>query len=298
MVFVNREALLRAGRDLNDMGYGLTVSCGPRGNQPYLPEWQTHALPPEYLERFIGFGRTTGIGAITTGLAVIDIDGVQGLDNWKAFLAENDIDPSPFREQMVLTPGGGQHLYLRDTHQTVTNAGGLLGPVNKIDVRGIGGFVAMPPTERAGTAGYQWLRGPLSIDQLPEAPTWLAGKLRRTSKGGMALSPIDTVWTPQLTPWGEAQVTEMSVRITDTRSGGRHQALFVSAAAAGHLIAEGKVTVEYAYESLDTAAQVAGLYEEGRANEVKRTILDGFDSAFGRRLDGLEALIDRVAGAR
>jgi hypothetical protein len=298
MAPVNSDALLSAGLDLIDMGYGVTVSRGSKGNQPFLREWQYHALPAEHLHRFVALDRTTGIGAITTGLAVIDIDGVQGLDNWKIFLAEHDIDPSPFREQMVLTPGGGQHLYLRDTHQTVTNAGGLLGPVNKIDVRGIGGFVAMPPTERTGTAGYQWLRGPLPIDQLPEAPSWLAGKLLRTSRGDMALSPIDRIWAPELTPWGEAQVTEMSARITDTGSGGRHQALFVGAAAAGHLIAEGKMTVEYAYESLDSAAQVAGLYKEGRADEVKRTILDGFNSAFGRRLEGLEALIDKVEGAR
>ena len=295
---MNNAALTAAGLELIRLGYHLGVTTGPKGNQPYLPEWQNYPVPASHWHQFVEFPRTTGIGAITAGLAVIDIDGIKGLDNWKAFLAEHNLDPSPYRKQMVSTPGGGYHLYLRDPHQTVTNAGGLLGPVSKIDVRGTGGFITMPPTQRSGTPGYRWVAGPLSVDQLPEAPSWLEGKLRWTSSGEWALSAATGDWKPELTAWGEEQVTSISMRIADAGSGGRHQALITGAVAVGHLIAEGKTTAEYAHASLDAAARLAGLHEEGREMEVKRTILDGFLAALSGRLVGMETLIRDLEAAR
>jgi hypothetical protein len=295
---VNKNALVTAGSKLIDLGYHLSVTSGPKGNQPYLREWQNHALPTSHWEEFVAIEHTTGIGAITAGLAVIDIDGVKGLDNWRTFLAEHGFDPTPFRQQMVSTPGGGYHLYLRDPYQTVTNAGGLLGPVAKVDVRGTGGFITMPPTERPGTPGYRWITGPLPVNQLPEAPQWMSGTLRRTSTGEWALCAVGSAWEPKLTTWGEQQVTSLAMQVSDTGSGGRHQALIVSAVAVGHLIAEGKTTTEYAYASLDAAARIAGLHEEGREKEVLRTILDGFLVAFSGRLVGLETLIKDLEGER
>lgn len=229
---------------------------------------------------------------------MIDIDGAEGLDNWKAFLAKHELDPVQFRKQMASTPGGGFHLYLRDPNRAVTNAGGLLGPIRSIDVRGSGGFIAMPPTERAGTSGYRWIAGPLPVDQLPKAPPWLEGTLQRTSSGKWTLPAAGAVWKPELTTWGENQVTKIALRVANGESGSRHQALFIAAVAAGHLIVEGKMTIEYARASLDAAAQVAGLYEEGRENEVRRTILDGFLVAFSGRLVGIETLIEELECAR
>jgi hypothetical protein len=294
----DKSPLISAGLALIDMGYRLGVTTGPKGNMPYLPEWQTHPIPASHWEQFVNFPRTTGIGALTAGLAVIDIDGAEGLTNWNTFLDEHDLEPSPFRQQMVSTPGGGYHLYLQDPYQAVSNAGGMLGPINKIDVRGTGGFIAMPPTDRVGTPGYRWIAGPLPIHQLPQAPPWLTGKLRRTSSGEWALSTAVGDWKPELTAWGEEQITTLAMRIADVGSGGRHQALIIGSVAAGHLVAEGKVTVEYAYASLGAGAQAAGMHDEGREAEVKRTILDGFVVALSARLTGLETLIDSLERAR
>jgi hypothetical protein len=292
---MNQAALIAAGPELVELGYDLTLATGDKGNRPFLREWQSHAIPSERWEWFASLPQVTGMGIITAGLAVIDLDGKEGLENWIEFLRFNShIDPAPFRTQMVATPGGGYHLYMQDPYQTVTNAGGVLGPIPKIDVRGTGGFIACPPTQRAGTPGYQWMVGPCSIDQLPPAPDWLAGKVNRAG----ALVSVSGTWEEQSTEWGEGQMTTIAMRVSKVPAGGRHQALIEAAHAAGHMIAEGNVTMSYAYESLSQAAQLSGLHAEGRGDEVRRTILDGLSNSVRGHVHGLSDILDRIEEVR
>ena len=291
---MNTDELVSEGHRLCRLGYNLTVATGEKGNRPFLREWQTHAIPEEHWESFATMEQVTGMGIITAGLAVIDLDGDEGLKNWHDFLEYNRIDPAPFRTQMVSTPGGGFHIYMRDQYQQVTNAGGVLGPIPKIDVRGTGGFIACPPTERAGTPGYEWLWGPHSIDQLPPAPDWLGGKVNRAG----ALVSVSGTWEEQDSEWGKAQMTTIAMRVSKVPAGGRHQALIEAAYAAGHMVAEGNVTMNYAYESLNQAGQLSGLHGEGRGDEVRRTILDGLENSIRGHVDGLSDILDRIGEAR
>ena len=298
---MNQAALVATGPELIKLGYKLTVATGEKGNRPFLPRWQQTPIPAEQWERFATMEQTTGMGIITAGLAVIDIDGAEGLANWIEFLRVNNIEPAPFRTQMVATPGGGFHLYLRDQYQQVTNAGGVLGPIPKIDVRGTGGFIATPPTQRAGTAGYQWLSGPFDIGHLPVAPGWLGGKLRRRNDGALVLdSPNSGDWKPEVSDWGKRGVQALALRLVQATAGdsqaGRHQVLIEGAVAAGHLIVEGCMTLGFAYGILNDAARMAGLHGEGREDEVRRTILSGFLYAFAKRSAGIGTLIEAVEG--
>jgi hypothetical protein len=238
--------------------------------------------------------QVTGMGIITAGLAVIDIDGAEGLANWVEFLRINNINPAPFRMQMVATPGGGYHLYMQDPYQTVTNAGGILGPIPKIDVRGTGGFIACPPTERTGTPGYRWLSGPYAVGSLPVAPDWLGGKVNRSGN----LVDVSGQWEEQSTDWGEGQMVVIAMRVSQVPEGGRHQALIEASYAAGHMIAEGAVTLSKSYEALSRAAETSGLHAEGRGDEVHRTILDGMESAVRGHVLGLDDILTRIGEVR
>ena len=67
------------------------------------------------------------------------------------------------------TGGGGIHLYFRYPRgREIRNSAGLLGP--GLDVRGEGGYVAVPPSRTQGT--YEWV----DTSPLAEA-SWLIERL-------------------------------------------------------------------------------------------------------------------------
>lgn len=99
--------------------------------------------------------------AIPVGFVVVDIDDPEALHRLKA-------------EELVLpatatsTTGRGCHLFYR-TATEIRNAAHFLAGV---DLRGVGGYVVVPPSIHPTGARYRW-QVPISSSTVAEAPGWL-----------------------------------------------------------------------------------------------------------------------------
>lgn len=74
---------------------------------------------------------------------------------------------------MVRTGSGGMHLFFAHPGHAVRNSAGLLAP--GLDVRGDGGYIIAPPSQRVSGRRCAWRAAP---DTLPELPDWFADALR------------------------------------------------------------------------------------------------------------------------
>ena len=264
--------------ELNTFGYTVTTRTGKR---PIGAEWQKRTPDLERVLTEIGHDRdVTGIGIVTNGLAVIDLDTSDGGRKLSRMLDENDLKwvDTP----MIAKTPRGWHYFYRDPAGKVTNSGGFVGSVEGVDVRGRGGFVATPPED-----GRTWESGPVPIDDLPDAPWWITGTLTSDN----TLRDVSRLWEPTLTDRGRSVLGTKALELETAGPGGRHQKLVEAATLAGHQIAEGDMTPGYAIPRLTEAAEHAGLIEEGRGKEVGRTIFDGIAMSIKARMTGLEGVL-------
>lgn len=122
------------------------------------------------LSEFFGGDDTTGIGLplpqLDAGsLVVVDIDGEEGARQWRDLVGDDELVP----ETGIARTGRGLHLWFLTTR---TGQGSRkLGP--KLDLRGVGGYVAAPPSLHPDGHRYEWLEplvvdGRMRVDFLPE----------------------------------------------------------------------------------------------------------------------------------
>jgi putative DNA primase/helicase len=109
----------------------------------------------------IGAPTGTSIGAF-----VVDFDAGVDADSGEVFEAEELVAKlcaevgSPLPETWtVKTPRGGRHLYFRLPKEGPP-PGNRTGLISRVDVRGEGGYVVVPPSVRADGKPYRWLRAP------------------------------------------------------------------------------------------------------------------------------------------
>lgn len=105
------------------------------------------------------------LGVVTgpvSGITVVDVDGGAEVANEILELCGD----TPIK---VRTPSGGQHhWYGYAGEKTIARPECFDGLA--ADVRGLGGFIAAPPSYREGRGGYTWLEGELAgVNQLPIA---------------------------------------------------------------------------------------------------------------------------------
>lgn len=89
-----------------------------------------------------------------SGVVVLDVD---EFDSLTALEEEHGKLPDG---PVVLTGGGGLHLYFRAPDLVIPNSASKLGP--GLDIRGGGGYVVLPPSLHVSGKRYQWLEGRLS----------------------------------------------------------------------------------------------------------------------------------------
>lgn len=180
MIDVNSITTVRAeAHRLLDLGY-TAIPADPNLKRPPFSWQQYQNKPPthEELDRlFARYPSATGLGIVTTGLAVVDLDVMP------------DGSPNPFPDApehrmelsvapAVDTPSGGLHLYfLAPVGVPIKNSVSKL--ADHVDIRTDGGFLMVPPSIRDGHA-YQW-RGDDVLDippnQLPELPPFIINLL-------------------------------------------------------------------------------------------------------------------------
>jgi hypothetical protein len=93
--------------------------------------------------------------AIATGadLVVVDLDEHKfGYSSWEGLALDLALDR--FLPTWTARTGRGSHQYFRPSRPIASRANVLPG----LDVRGVGGFVVVPPSVHANGSGYAWLR--------------------------------------------------------------------------------------------------------------------------------------------
>lgn len=134
-------------------------NCASPGKHPRL-RWKSHSIEPLTEDKIISWWTKfpeANIGIITgvqSGVTVLDIDGPQGLESLKeAGFPIEELPESP----MVLTGGGGIHIYYRFPEKIKVKTGSGILP--KVDIRSEGGFVVVPPSTHKSGKRYEWAEG-------------------------------------------------------------------------------------------------------------------------------------------
>lgn len=171
-------ALCYAGRGWRIFPVHTTIggncSCGRNcgkdaGKHPRIREWQKHATSDAgQITRWWTKWPEANIGLATgSGLVIVDIDGEENLATLRHLTAEH----GPLPPTLTAKTGRGLHLYF---------SGELAGSktVEKLLVRGDGGYVLAPGSYHASGVYYQWVKDiPLS-----PFPDWFAQWLNNGAK--------------------------------------------------------------------------------------------------------------------
>ncbi len=128
-----------------------------------------------------------GVGILTQGLLIIDLDG-PATEFW-ADAETHGLPPTP---QVCSTPrdqnpkGDWDKIHLHFRLPPDTNIRNSVGSDRDfwpdVDIRADGGFSALPPTRHYLGHYYKWVDGTWTEDQWPIAPDWLIKKLKSAKK--------------------------------------------------------------------------------------------------------------------
>lgn len=133
--------------------------CNAPGKHPrYKWKGQTEvAASREQIESWWGREPNSNIGIVTgsvSGIAVVDIDGEEGLSSLsEAGLPIDELPPT----LTAKTGGGGLHLIYRNPEsEKIKTSAGLL---PNVDIRAEGGFIVAPPSKHESGDIYEWVEG-------------------------------------------------------------------------------------------------------------------------------------------
>lgn len=127
---------------------------------------------PDGADKWWPDGTDRGIGLATgeaSGVWVVDLDGDEGRQAFVELQERHEQLPPTVASKT----GNGVHLFFRvPPGQEIRNSASKIAP--KIDVRGTGGYVVLPPSPHPSGKQYEWVKGrsPDDLD-VGYAPTWL-----------------------------------------------------------------------------------------------------------------------------
>jgi putative DNA primase/helicase len=166
--------MLVAALDYTKKGWPV-FPCHPGTKRPLTPKGEggtgglKHATIDEttirawwrqYPKAMIGVPTGRPIGAF-----VVDVDA--GVDEQTGEVFEADAIIAGLEAKcgvklpatwMAETPRGGRHIYFR--LPVIGSVGNRAGIVDRVDVRGTGGYVVVPPSARSDGAAYRWMVPP------------------------------------------------------------------------------------------------------------------------------------------
>src|SRR5688572_24268916 len=143
------------------------AGCPSPGKHPMLPRWERYATnDPGTIASWWAQAplANVGIACGVSGLAVIDIDGEEGIDSVRRLQREHGKLPLTVRFR---TGSGGLHLVYRDPSYSIP---GRIGLLPKVDIRGEGGQIVAPPSLHQSGRRYEALPG---APEPAEIPRWL-----------------------------------------------------------------------------------------------------------------------------
>jgi Protein of unknown function (DUF3987)/Bifunctional DNA primase/polymerase, N-terminal len=269
---------------------GLPVCpCKPSSKAPYIkgglnsastdPDvirdwwaWWPHAMIG------VRMGEESGVWALDPDRPVHPED-PDGMANWTRLCTANGGCP---RTHTHLTPRGGKHLLFKwRKDRPVTNSEGRLKGLG-INVRGDGGYVIFPPSQRHDGKAYE-IEDPFDHFNFAEAPEWLyeliltkrAPKTLSASERALVLVRSPAAPSRDNSAYVEAAVRNEFDAVASTAQGGRNNQLNASAFSLGTLVGAGELSQEEAEHALYQAAVANGHVADTGSRQTNATISSG-----------------------
>lgn len=189
-------AFASAALDLHARGLAVIPTGKADGKSPLVKGWTVwRGQHRSTVEQFIKKHGSANLGVITglSRLTIVDCDDEKTLADAESLFGESPL--------VTRSPRGGGHLWFRSNGERCAN---LRSEGLNIDVKGQGGFVLAPPSQRPNGGLYRLERG--TWDELARLPTIKAGSL----------------------PDRSAPSIEAPPRLRTVPNGARHNELFTS----------------------------------------------------------------------
>jgi replicative DNA helicase len=189
--------LLEAARQYGELGYPV-FPCAPGTKAPLTKHGNRDATTVRsQIDEWWAQRPNANIGLATQGLIVIDVD------SGSTWLSEDkDRADELAAAPLSLTANGGQQYVFRQPAETHwRNTAGRL--ADRVDTRGDGGYIVVPPSILQGGRRYRWDEGrelDQPYDQLPEPPHWLCRELDALATETRLNSRNETPRSPSTSP--------------------------------------------------------------------------------------------------
>jgi putative DNA primase/helicase len=184
---------------------------------------------------------------------------------------------------MSITPRGGTHFFFRWDGANIRCSIGKLAP--GVDVRGHGGYVAVPPSVRADGTPYRWSSAGIKAT---EAPSWLVDEILKVQSRDEPRpeSPIITLnGAPRINVgvpssirdriWARTALEQECAFVTAAPVGTRNAALNRAAFNLFQIVAGGALGEQEVGDRLFAAADACGLVADDGTPQVLATIKSG-----------------------
>jgi len=220
----------------------------------------------------VPMGRTSGVFALDPDVPEKPGE-PDGFARWQALLAEHGAVHTHSHE----SPSGGLHVLFRwDEKRPVSNKEGLL-KGSGINVRGEGGYIIVPPSQRADGRAYSIVE-PLDYFHFADAPDWLYALLL-PSKADPRENVVD-FRADRVERYVARALEEECRTVASQASGGRNNRLNEAAFNLGTLAGAGHLSVDLIKERLLQAAIACGLVHDDGEDAVLATIESGVTAGY------------------
>jgi hypothetical protein len=186
-----------------------------------------------------------------------------------------------------ITPRGGWHFFFCWDGANIRCSIGKLGP--GVDVRGHGGYVVLPPSERSDGAKYHWYTSGVKAT---EAPSWLVEeilKVQSRDEPRLTMPVITFNGTPSKLSgpfpmrdrvWARAALEEECALVVAAPVGTRNTTLNRAAFNLFQIVAGGALSEQEVGDRLFAAADACGLIADDGVPQVLATIKSGACAGF------------------
>ena len=172
--------MLEAALRYAELGYPV-LPCKPGSKEPLTEHGNCDATTDaDQIEGWWTQRPNANIGINTTGLLVLDLD---TSNTWLAD-KQNKLLELAGAPLSLTANGGRQYFFRQPVGKNWRNTAGRL--AKKVDTRGDGGYVVVPPSVLSGRKHYRWAEG-MALDEPPERleepPAWLVAELDALATG-------------------------------------------------------------------------------------------------------------------
>jgi bifunctional DNA primase/polymerase-like protein/AAA domain-containing protein len=254
--------------------------CDPATKKPLVKDWpntsstdevQIRAWWEQWPYAMIGCatGRRAGFFALD-----IDFDAEKGLDGYATLAALEERHSALPETTGSNTPRGGKHLFFR-WQPGVSNSAGNLG--KGLDVRGEGGYVVLPPSERSDRKKYIWQMALVGEPRV--APQWLIDMITVDAEPA---KPADIRVAASVAPqaggnsrYARAALDAECAALAAAPNGQRSHALNKASFSLHQLVAAGELDGDEAKGRLYEASVANGHVADDGEKAVRKTIASG-----------------------